>query len=57
MVVDLRQVTKLLGSSIFWLGIIALVPAIFALTSGSAGFWEFAITAVIGTSWGAFFMF
>ncbi len=55
MVVDLRQVTKLLGSSIFWLGIIALVPAIFALTSGSAGFWEFAITAVIGTSWGAFF--
>ena len=53
MVVDLRLITKLLGSSLFWLGIIATVPALYALITKTPGLWEFAITAAVGTAIGA----
>ena len=53
MVIDLRLVTKLLGSSLFWLGIIATIPAIYALTTGTYGVVEFSLTAISATSIGA----
>ena len=57
MVVDLRLITKLLGSSLFWLGIIATVPALYALLSNTQGTLEFALTATVGTAIGALLRF
>ena len=57
MVVDLRLITKLLGSSLFWLGIIATVPALYALLSKTPGTLEFTLTAAVGTALGALLRF
>ena len=53
MVIDLRIVAKLLGSALFWLGIIALVPALYALAVGGAGAGAFALTALTASGTGA----
>lgn len=47
MVVDLRLVSKLLSPAILVLGLLGVIPAVYAWLSGSVGWWEFSAMSVI----------